>query len=76
MKVDPLKRTCICGYYKYFNKLDYVKMLIFGSLTFSCPQCHRKHQYRLIYHAVEEYENVKVGNDMLDKGKNQIWRNG
>ena len=76
MKIDPLKRKCICGYYWHFNKWDYVKMVIFGSLIYSCPQCHRKHEYKLIYHAIEEYDNVKSDNNLLNEGKMSIWRKG
>ena len=76
MKIDPLKRTCSCGYYWYFSKWDYVKMILLGSLTYSCPQCHLKHKYILIYHAVEESNEFKLENKQLAEGKFEIWRKG
>ena len=51
-------------------------MIIFGSLTYSCPQCHVKHEYKLIYHAIEEYSDVKSDNNLLAEGKLNIWRKG
>ena len=76
VKIDPLKRSCICGYFWHFNKFDYIRMILFGGLTYTCPQCLRKHQYKLIYHAVEEFNPTKNENKLLIDKKSDVWRKG
>ena len=73
--VDPLMRYCKCGHCWYFSKWDYVRMILFGGLTVRCPICHRKHNYRLIYHCIEEFSDTRKENDKLDKTKGELWKN-
>ena len=74
MKIDPLKRPCSCGYYWYFNKWDYIFMILFGKKTKRCPKCGRKHEYKLVYHCIEKFDNTRLQNKDLAEGKQQIWR--
>ena len=74
--IDPLRRNCSCGYFWYFNKWDYVKMILFGKIIITCPHCHKRHMYNLIYHAVETYDDVKQHNNLLAEGKNIVWKHG
>ena len=76
MKIDPLQRVCSCGYYRYFNKYHYIKMLLFGSITVKCPQCGRVHEYKLIYHCVEDWGKTRIHNKDLAEGKRSIWKKG
>lgn len=72
--IDPLRRYCLCGHFFYFNKWHYVIMLLFGKYVMHCPKCNRKHVYRLIYHCVEEYEQSRNDNRLLDDGKSEVWK--
>lgn len=74
--VNPLCRRCQCGHFWFFNRWDYVKMILFGGIIINCPKCHRQHKYKLIYHAVEIYEDTKKENSLLAEGKNIVWRHG
>ena len=73
--IDPLIRKCECGHKYYFNKLHYILMLLFDSFTFTCPNCQRKHQYKLIYHCVEEYDETRIQNNELTERKELQWKN-
>ena len=75
MDIDPLRRSCICGHYWYFNKWHYVKMIIFNRITIKCPQCGRLHEYKLIYHAVEKWNNTRIPNKKLVESKQEVWKN-
>ena len=72
-KIDAKLKKCECGYSWHFNKLHYILMLIFDGYVFTCPQCQRKHYYRLFYHAVEEHEETRAGNNELSEAKEKIW---
>ena len=76
MKIDPLRRSCICGHYWYFNKLDYIKMILFNGITVRCPQCNRLHHYRLIYHCIEEFNDTRIENNDLEKSKKELYKRG
>lgn len=76
MNIDPLRRVCACGYYWYFNKYHYVRMIIFGKIRVRCPKCGRIHEYKLVYHAVEKWDNTRVSNKELSEGKKRMWKNG
>lgn len=76
MSIDPLKRICACGYYWYFNKWHYVKMILFNKITIKCPRCGRIHEYKLVYHAVENWDNTRIPNKKLVENKENIWKNG
>lgn len=76
MKVDPLGRFCICGNKWYFNKLDYIRMIIFGGITVRCPRCNRLHHYHLSYCAVEDFKPVRNENKELMERKQELWKNG
>lgn len=75
MKIDPLQRTCICGNFRYFNKLHYIKMILFGSFTYTCNYCGRKHEYKLVYHSVEVHNNTRILNKELMEDKEKVWKN-
>ena len=51
-------------------------MLLFGSITVKCPQCGRVHEYKLIYHCVEEWGETRIHNKDLVEGKRSIWKKG
>ncbi|MBR3208727.1 MAG: hypothetical protein IKF82_00505 [Bacilli bacterium] len=74
MSVDPLRRCCVCGYYTHFKKWHYIIMLLFGRYVMYCPNCNRKHVYRLIYHCVEEHSESHVDNRLLAEGKSEVWK--
>ena len=76
MKIDPLKRYCRCGHSWYFSKIDYIRMIIFGGLSMRCPVCNRKHDFILVYHAVEEFKETNIENKELFKRKKEVWKNG
>lgn len=73
--IDPKLNKCVCGYSWHFNKLDYIKMIIFGKVIVRCPQCHQKHYYILIYHAVREYNKTSIENKQLEKTSKRLWGN-
>ena len=73
---DPLLRKCECGYNWHFNKLQYMLMILFNHYTVTCPQCHRKHYYRLVYHAVEEHSETRNQNNEMIGRKQEVWKNG
>lgn len=75
-RCDPLARYCKCGHTWHFNKMDYIKMILFNGITIRCPQCNRLHHYRLIYHCIEEYDDTKIQNNELEKQKQELWKNG
>ena len=76
MKIDPLGRYCQCGHYWYFGKLDYIRMILFGKITVRCPQCNTLHQYRLIYHAIEDFTDTRMPNKQMENNKKRMWKNG
>lgn len=75
MKIDPLRRACACGHYWHFNKYHYVKMILFNKITVKCPKCGRVHEYKLIYHAVEKWDNTRIPNKKLIENKQELWKN-
>lgn len=78
MSIDPLKRTCECGEEWYFSKWDYVRMLLFDGIVVSCPnsECGRKYYFRLVYHAVREFDRTRVDNVELIEKKKRVWERG
>ena len=76
MKIDPKLRHCICGHNWYFNRLDYVRMILFNGITVRCPRCNRLHYYKLVYHAVEEFKETKDTNKILEDSKMELWKYG
>ena len=68
MIVDPKSQKCLCGYSWKPGIFQKMIMLLTGSYTKTCPQCHGKMTLKMIYHVViVERENVT---------KEDIWRNG
>lgn len=76
MKIDPLRRACACGHHWYFNKYHYIKMILFNKITIKCPKCGRIHEYKLIYHAVEKWDNTRLPNKKLIENKQELWKRG
>ena len=74
--VDAELQKCECGHTWHFNKLDYIRMILFNHITVTCPQCHRKHYYRLSYHTIEEADQTRTENNELTENKQRIWENG
>ena len=73
--IDPTKRKCECGREYYFSKLHYMLILLFDGFTFTCPNCRRKHHFKLIYHCVEEYDDTRILNNELSERKVLQWKN-
>lgn len=67
-EVDPLRKSCNCGYHFYINKFQEVKMLLFGDMVITCPMCGAKMTFRLVYH------NVKIKTEE-NKMKKEVWGN-
>ena len=74
--IDPLQRKCKCGHTWHFNKLDYIRMILFNKIVINCPVCHRKHYYRLVYHAVEEHDLTREFNKDLEFKQKKLWKKG
>ena len=72
---DPLLRKCECGYTWHFNRLHYMLMILLGRYIVTCPQCHRKHYYKLVYHSVEEHSKTRNQNNELLNCKQEVWKN-
>ena len=70
--IDPKIRKCQCGHSWYFTKYHYIKMILFGKIKYRCPNCQRTHQYKLIYHPVEEHNATQNENKLLVRD----WKNG
>ena len=75
-KIDPTLQKCECGYTWHFNKLHYIRMIIFGKYIVICPQCQRKHYFRLAYHVIQEADKTRTENNELDECKQKVWENG
>ena len=76
MRVDPLLRKCECGYSWHFNKFHYMWMILFNRFVYTCPRCQRKHHFKLICHAVEEYAETRNENNEMLMSKREVWKNG
>lgn len=75
-KIDAKLQKCECGYSWHFNKLDYIRMIIFGRYVMTCPQCQRKHYFKLSCHIVEEADETRHENNILMECKTKVWENG
>lgn len=75
MSRNPAKRKhCICGHSWYFSKMDYIKMILFGGITVNCPQCQRKHRFKLIYYATEQFNETRITNKQVSDAEEKLWR--
>ena len=72
-RFNPKNKYCKCGYMFKFNKLIYIKLLLFGHVSMYCPNCKRKHDFKLIYYVVEDFN--KQTNQLNDKIKS-VYKNG
>jgi hypothetical protein len=72
---DPVQKHCQCGRVYYLSKFDYIKMILFDKLIITCPRCHRKHQFKLCYHAIEEFNETRKQNNELEQSKLDLWCN-
>ena len=73
--VDPLQRTCECGHKWYFHKVHYMIMLLFDGFTYTCPNCQKKHHFKLVYHCVRTYDETRIVNNELKLRKELQWKN-
>lgn len=69
MVIDPKRYFCTgCKKPFYINRLQELRMLLFGDLEVVCPQCQTRMRFRLIFHT------VKVSSEIVKK--EEIWRKG
>lgn len=58
--IDPRLQSCSCGFKWRFNRFSLLKMFIYSLIgrryVYTCPQCLRRYEYRLLYHVVKDKE--------------------
>jgi len=69
MKIDPTLQYCTCGHTWKPKTMHKILMLLFGSYTWTCPQCHTQIKFKLINHV------VKIETKVI-KNKEKMWKNG
>ena len=73
--IDPREWKCVCGYTWHFGLFQKLRMLLFGSMVHTCPQCGHKKRFRMITNIVREISNEKdltENNKRLEKFRGRI----
>ncbi len=68
MSSNPKLHHCKCGNHFVPKTRHKILMLLFGSYSWTCPQCHTKLKFELIEHV------VKTNTEGI-KNPEKIWRN-
>ena len=72
--IDPREWKCECGHSWHFSLFQKMRMLMFGSMVYTCPNCRRKKRFRMITNIVRETTNEK---DLAEHNKKmEEFRNG
>lgn len=66
--IDPLAKSCNCGYHFHISKFQEVRMLLFGDIVITCPKCGAKMSFQLVYHCVK----IKTEEN---KTQQEVWSN-
>ena len=66
--IDPKLKYCTCGRSWKPGLYHKIMMLIFHEYTWTCPSCHTRLKFKLIYHV------VKVETKKVDK--KELWKRG
>ena len=69
MGIDPKIHYCMCGLTWTPRTYHRILMLLRGSYSRRCPQCHTKHTYQLMNHV------VKINTEPI-KNKGEVYKNG
>lgn len=67
--IDPKLHYCRCGLTWTPGTTHKLVMLIRGSYSWRCPQCHTKHTFKLIHHV------VKTDTEPI-KNRGEVYKNG
>ena len=66
--IDPLLKHCTgCEYTFYVSTLQKLRMLLFGEIIITCPNCGCRMTFRLVCHT------VKVDSD-VNKCRMELWK--
>ena len=67
-EIDPYTWRCVCGHTWKFSKWQLLRMFLFKTYVYTCPQCHRKSRYRMVSHVARETdtEEIRENNRWLD----------
>ena len=67
VNIDPLNNFCRCGHTFKLRGWQKLLMMVRGQYVYTCPHCHSRMTFKLIYHT------VKVDTENMDE---EIWENG
>jgi hypothetical protein len=57
--VDPREWKCECGYTWHFGMISKIRMLLFGEIVHTCPNCLRKKRFHMITNIIRDISNEK-----------------
>ena len=59
-EICPYTWRCSCGHTWKFNKIQLMLMFFKGNYIYTCPQCLKQSNYRMITHVVREIDTEKI----------------